>query len=98
MYRTDWPTAKCSDDVLQILGRPDAVFDYPEARWSVYDDKSLKWTKCYAYTRQWKSLTLNVLELPDGSITWFAGGQFTGGAPASCPPVQMPRKPWWKFW
>jgi hypothetical protein len=65
--------AQTIDDARAILGDPDDTFDENAGGGSL-----LKWKRCLRYSRRWQTLVLDVLEMPNGTISYLFCGQFTG--------------------
>jgi len=71
---------KSAEDVFQRLGPPDEIHEWDDSleMSSGRHDKVLKWTRLFRYEKRWATLQLNVLEMPDGSITYLIAGKYTG--------------------
>jgi len=68
--------AKSLDDVFRILGPPDATVDAPGGMSG--RGISVHWKKMHKYSTRWKSLVLEVPDLPDGHRHWHIGGHYLG--------------------
>src|SRR5262245_22102219 len=71
-------TAKNLQDVLAMLGKPDETFDEETCReYAVANE--LRWKRLYRYSSRWKTLVLDVLEQPEGGISYVVSGRYIGG-------------------
>jgi len=69
--------AKNLQDVLAALGKPDDTFDGETIRKNPVANE-LQWQRLLRYSSRWKTLVLDVLELPEGGITYSVSGQYLG--------------------
>jgi hypothetical protein len=65
------------EDVCRILGRPDNIYEW-EAWQRTTTRDVLVWKRTLRYSTRWKTLVLDVQELPDGSIHYLVFGQYVG--------------------
>ena len=71
--------AKTAEDVFRILGSPDETHDWKEpARPSYVDGKTIRWKRTFRYSTRWKTLILDVYDMPDGRISFSTYGHYTG--------------------
>jgi hypothetical protein len=71
-------TVKTLQDVLATLGNPDETFD-GESFHGCAAASEIRWKRLLRYSSRWKTLVLDVLELPDGGVTYAVSGQYIGG-------------------
>lgn len=68
-----------ADEVLRRLGPPDQTIDWdPAFAGGSLGQHVLQWSRCLRFSRRWKTLSLDVLEFPDGSIKYFISGRYQG--------------------
>jgi hypothetical protein len=68
-------TAKSLADVFRLLGPADEVFSWDDVQIDRVHPKTVQWKRLLRYSKRWKTFTLDVMEMPDGSLggTMIAG-------------------------
>lgn len=68
--------AQSSTEVLDRLGPPDNVQDWVDDPTGLFPaDSVMNWKRSLLYTRRWKTLDLQVFEMPDGTVTYGTSGK-----------------------
>lgn len=73
--------AKTAEDVFRVLGSPDETHERKESTKRAYTDtKTIRWKRTFRYLTRWKTLILDVHEMPNGTISYSTFGHPTADA------------------
>jgi hypothetical protein len=70
--------ARSIAEVTERLGPPDSVHDWVDDPGGLFTPDELSkstWKRSLEYSRRWKTLNLQVFEMPDGSVSYASFGK-----------------------
>jgi hypothetical protein len=81
LVRTQLRGVRSVADVLERLGPPDVVSDWVDDPSGLFLPGEVeRWKRSLRYSKRWKTLHLQVLEMPDGSVSYVTTGKSIRGA------------------
>jgi hypothetical protein len=89
--------AKTVEDVVRSLGTPDETYQWRDDMMEACENQKMtRWKQTLRYLKRWKSLVLDVQEMPDGAIQYGITGRYIGGLDDREQGRDSPRR--WEIW
>ena len=86
--------AESAEDAVRLFGPPDESHEWDESATGGFENV-VRWKRTLRYSSRWKTLILDVQEMPDGKISYAICGQCAG--PTTHEEPNQPSR-WWEFW